>query len=203
MRITRVYTRAGDGGATRLVGGATVAKDDLRIEAYGVVDELNAAVGWTREGTAAGDLPDEAKQRLGAELTIVQNDLFNVGTDLATPALARWETMYRVGDTDVERLESLIDAMNEQLEPLREFILPGGGEIGARLHIARTTCRRAERRAVSLLTADPTVGEGPVRYLNRLSDYLFVAGRWAAKAAGAPEPLWNNPAKGKGRTSGT
>lgn len=197
MRITRVYTRAGDGGTTRLVGGAVVSKDDLRIEAYGVVDELNAAVGWAREGAAGGGLPDGATQRLCAELIVIQDDLFNVGTDLATPEAARWETMYRVGDEDVSRLETLIDGMNEDLEPLREFILPGGGEIGARLHIARTTCRRAERRAVTLSRAEPSVGEGPIRYLNRLSDYLFVAGRWAAKAAGAPEPLWNNPSKGR------
>jgi len=188
MRITKVYTRTGDKGTTRLVGGSEVHKDDARIEAYGTVDELNAVVGIVRTLLAEGS-------PLDAHLGEVQDDLFNVGTDLATPEADRWEGMYRVGDTDVERLEGWIDTLNDDLAPLAEFILPGGGPAGAHLHLARTTCRRAERRVVSLGHLDPTLSQGALRYLNRLSDYLFVASRWAAHQEGVPETTWRNPSK--------
>jgi cob(I)alamin adenosyltransferase len=136
-------------------------------------------------------LPD----RLEEQLATVQDDLFNVGTDLATPEADRWEGMHRVGDTEVERLENWIDTLNEDLEPLTEFILPGGGLAGSTLHLARTVCRRAERRVVDLHGLNPEQTPGPLRYLNRLSDYFFVASRWAAKAQGVPETLWRNPSK--------
>ncbi len=189
MRITKVYTRTGDKGTTRLVGGTEVAKDHPRIEAYGTVDELNAVLGMVR----SHPLPD----RLDEQLAAVQDDLFNVGTDLATPEADRWEGMHRVGDEEVVRLETWIDSLNEELEPLTEFILPGGGPAGAALHLARTVCRRAERRVVDLHGISPEQTPGPLRYLNRLSDYFFVASRWVAKESRVPETLWRNPSKRK------
>ena len=187
MRITKVYTRTGDKGTTKLVGGAEVGKDHPRIEAYGTVDELNAVLGMVRS--------QELPPRLDEELAHIQDDLFNVGTDLATPEASRWEGMHRVGDEEVERLEGWIDALNEDLEPLKEFILPGGGPAGSTLHLARTVCRRAERRVVDLHALTPEQTPGPLRYLNRLSDYFFVASRWVAKATDQPETLWRNPSK--------
>lgn len=192
MRITRVYTKVGDGGTTRLVGGAEVSKDDLRIEAYGTVDELNAVLGLARTFNQASTAL-AARDEVDRVLAAVQNDLFNVGADLATPAADRWPTMYRVDEPDVVKLEGWIDRLNDELPPLREFILPGGGPVGASLHQARTVCRRAERRVVTLLRADEEVGYGVLRYLNRLSDLLFVLGRWAARAHGEPEYLWQKP----------
>jgi cob(I)alamin adenosyltransferase len=191
MRISRVYTRVGDRGTTRLVGGQEVSKDDLRIEAYGTVDELNAVMGMFRVRTrsAGGSACEEIDQRL----ELIQHDLFNLGGDLATPAESRWEGMYRVGDADVKRLEDWIDEWNSQLPPLKEFILPGGGEVGAVAHLGRTVCRRAERRVLSLVRDKSDVGEGGLRYLNRLSDWLFVAGRWVARAHGEPEVFWKKP----------
>lgn len=195
MRITRVYTRTGDKGTTGLVGGARVDKDDLRIEAYGTVDELNTIIGLARTFNRGGADPDGVA-RIDAMLRAVQNDLFNVGADLATPADARWAGMHRVGDAEVARLEGWCDEMNEDLGPLVEFILPGGGTVGAFLHQARTVCRRAERIVVTLHRERPDTGDGCLQYLNRLSDWLFVGSRWAAKAHGEPEYLWDRPGKG-------
>lgn len=193
MRITRVYTRTGDKGTTRLVGGQEVPKDHPRIDAYGTVDELNAVLGLVRHFNRQSGAAPEAVDRIDRMLHVVQNDLFNVGSDLATRPEDRWEGMYRVGGEDVKRLEDWIDALNDDVGPLREFILPGGGAVGSFLHQARTVCRRAEREVVELLRAEPEAGEGPMRYLNRLSDYLFVLGRWAAKQLGEPEFLWERP----------
>ena len=195
MRITKVYTRGGDSGQTSLVGGARVRKDHVRIRAYGTVDELNAAVGLTRTFNGRSGAPAETVAVIDAMLHRIQNDLFDVGSDLATPAEARWEGMHRVGGDEVARLESYIDELNETLPPLREFILPGGGPVGAFFHQARTVCRRAEREVLCLMDAEPDVGDGVMRYLNRLSDYLFVAGRWAAKHLGEAENLWEPAAK--------
>jgi cob(I)alamin adenosyltransferase len=193
LRITKVYTRTGDQGTTQLVGGAVARKDDVRIEAYGTVDELNAVLGVAR--TSLGALPDAARARLDEVLARVQDDLFNVGTDLATPPEARWEGMHRVGDAEVTWLEGTLDALNDALPPLREFVLPGGGPAGATLHQARTVCRRAERRTLAVCDLDPALLSGALRYLNRLSDLLFVAARWAAHQAGVPEVTWRNPSK--------
>ena len=187
MRITRVYTKTGDAGDTRLVGGVKARKDVPRIEAYGTVDELNAVLGIARTLNT--------EDRLEPMLRRIQNDLFNVGADLATRAEDRWEGMVRPGEADVEQLERWIDALNDELEPLKEFVLPGGGQTAAFLHQARTVCRRAERRAVTLMDQDDGVGTEPMRYLNRLSDLLFVMGRWACKAAGEAEYTWDNPNK--------
>ncbi len=200
MRITKVYTRTGDRGQTRLVGGAQVPKNHARIEAYGTVDELNSIVGLIRTFAPPGprgSAPAAVHDRLDPLLHRIQNDLFNVGTDLATPAAARWEGMVRVSDDDTARLEAWMDALNEELPPLKEFILPGGGPVGAFFHQARTVCRRAERRALTLLHTEDDVGEGALRYLNRLSDFLFVAGRWAAKSLDEREFLWENPNRRK------
>ena len=185
MRITKVYTRGGDKGKTSLVGGQRVPKNDLRIEAYGTLDELNSIVGLARTFNDQSQADPEAVKRLSEMLRQVQNDLFDLGSDLATPADKRWEGMYRVGDPDIQRLEQWIDELNEDLGPLVEFILPGGGPVGAFLHQARTVCRRAERRVMDLQDRGDDIGPGPLQYVNRLSDFLFVAGRWASKALGA------------------
>ncbi|MFN7146307.1 MAG: cob(I)yrinic acid a,c-diamide adenosyltransferase [Myxococcota bacterium] len=196
MRITRVYTRTGDKGLTRLVGGQQVPKDHARIAAYGTTDELNAIIGLIRVFNARSGASSDVVARIDRMLHVIQNDLFNVGSDLATRPEDRWEGMYRVGDTDVARLEGWIDELNEDVGPLKEFILPGGGPVGAFFHQARTVCRRAERELVKLLREEPDTGEGAMRYVNRLSDYLFVAGRWAAKQLGEPEFLWERPKGG-------
>ncbi len=196
MRITKVYTRTGDRGKTRLVGGTQVDKDHVRIEAYGTVDELNTILGLARTFNRRSGAEADVIGRIDRILKRIQNDLFNVGSDLATPAAGRWEGMYRVGDDDVAQLEAWIDSLNEDLGPLQEFILPGGGPVGAFLHQARTVCRRAERRVYTLMGAEEDIGEGCLRYLNRLSDLLFVLGRWAAKHLGEPEYQWEKPARG-------
>ena len=191
MRITKVYTRGGDRGLTSLVGGERVRKDHVRIDSYGNVDELNAIIGLVRTFSARAQAPEAVTARLDGMLHQIQNDLFNVGSDLATPPAKRWEGMRRVGSEDIARLEDWIDALNDELEPLREFILPGGGPVGAFFHQARTVCRRAERGVVALLLTEPETGEATLSYLNRLSDFLFVAGRWAAKSLGEQEHLWD------------
>ncbi len=195
MRITKVYTRTGDKGTTRLVGGQEVSKDHPRISAYGTIDELNAILGLVRVFNGRSGADPASVARLDQMLHRIQNDLFNVGSDLATRPEDRWEGMYRVGGDDVKQLEDWIDALNEDVGPLREFILPGGGPVGGFFHQARTVCRRAERDLVALLRDEPETGEGAMRYVNRLSDYLFVAGRWAAKQLGEPEFLWERPGR--------
>jgi cob(I)alamin adenosyltransferase len=189
IRITRVYTRTGDAGETALVGGRRVPKDSPRIEAYGTVDELNAILGLARvfnaERLSEGDGPrwlDEVLRRL-------QNELFDLGSELATPEDAVYEGMHRVGEDEVKRLEELIDRCQEELQPLKSFVLPGGGHVGAFLHQARTVCRRAERQLLRLSRAEP-LAPSPLRYLNRLSDLLFVLSRWVARRLGEPEYLW-------------
>ena len=190
MRITKVYTKVGDQGSTRLVGGREVSKGESRIEAYGTVDELNAVIGLARTfNTDAKDNPS-AQSRIDGMLNTVQNDLFRVGADLATRPEDRWEGMERTTESDVEQLEQWIDDLNADLPPLKEFILPGGGPVGAFLHQARTVCRRAEREVVRLGATEPDAARQILPYLNRLSDYLFVLGRWAAKSHNENEFLW-------------
>jgi cob(I)alamin adenosyltransferase len=184
VSLTRIYTRVGDDGRTALVNGERRRKDDLRIEAYGTVDETNACLGLARLHTA-GD-PD-----LDAMLARIQNDLFDLGADLATPeAEAKGRADLRVVQHQVDRLEREIDAMNEGLAPLRSFVLPGGTPAAAHLHLARTVCRRAERVAVALSEKPgEAVSSVAIKYLNRLSDHLFVASRHA-NARGAADVLW-------------
>ena len=190
VRLDRIYTRTGDDGTTGLVGGERVSKDDPRIEAYGSVDELNACVGLVRERNMRHGGDEPARAQLDALLETVQQRLFNLGSSLATRFDDRREGQPVLTSDHVEELERVIDALNEDLEPLTSFILPGGGPVGAMLHLARTVCRRAERATLSLSRRE-TIDGNDLRYLNRLSDALFVMGRWIAKRQGEPEPLWN------------
>jgi len=189
IRITRVYTRTGDQGETALVGGRRVPKDAPRIEAYGTVDELNAVLGLARVFNAERLAEGEGPQWLDETLRRLQNQLFDLGSELATPEDAVYEGMYRVGQVDVTELEKLIDRCQKELAPLKSFVLPGGGRVGAFLHQARTVCRRAEREILRLSHAEP-LPEWPLRYVNRLSDLLFVLSRWVARRLGEPEYLW-------------
>ena len=194
MRITKVYTRTGDAGRTRLAGGQQVWKDSLRVEAYGTVDELNAAVGVVRVLNADGMKGIEEAERLEEELRWIQNKLFDVGSILATAPGQSFKNMPQVTGKDVTRLEKLIDHCQKDLEPLREFILPGGGKVSGFLHQARTVCRRVERLCVRLSREEP-VDPVIVKFVNRLSDTLFVLARWVAKTQGEPEFLWQRDLK--------
>ena len=194
LALNRIYTRTGDAGATHLAGGQQVAKDSPRIEAYGTVDELNAFVG-------AACLSAEAEPKLATlarTLRRVQHELFNLGSILATLPQDVHPQQARVTDADVAQLERDIDSANGDLEPLRSFVLPGGSRINTDLHIARTVCRRAERAVISA-QREGSIPPEAVRYLNRLSDALFVWSRWANHALGAPETLWrpNEAASGQ------
>ncbi len=189
MRITKVYTRTGDGGETRLAGGQMVWKDHLRVDVYGTVDELNALVGVGRAFNAdAGGRKVPAKL-LDDELQWIQNKLFDAGGILATVPGQEFRHMPQVTAKDVVRLERLIDRCQKDLAPLKEFILPGGGKVPSLLHHARTVCRRAERLCVRLSREEP-VDMVIIKFLNRLSDALFVLARWMAKKKGEPEALW-------------
>ncbi len=194
IRITRVYTRRGDRGETDLVGGTRVPKDGLRIEAYGAVDELNAAVGVARAANATAKRRSAACRDLEDILRKVQNELFDLGGELATPAAEFRPGMFRVGDAEVKALEVLMDRCQKDLAPLRSFVLPGGGAVSAHLHVARTVCRRAERDVLRLMRVED-VGEWPLAYLNRLSDLLFVLSRWIGHHRGEREFLWERPLK--------
>jgi cob(I)alamin adenosyltransferase len=191
--ISKVYTKFGDGGQTMLASGDRVDKDDLRIEAYGTVDELNAVLGLVRleiarePGKAAHA---EALDRIDGELGRIQQELFNLGAELSTPGAAEGTTKVLIAERHVVKLEEELDAHNDPLPPLTSFILPGGGAIGSMCHLARTVCRRAERRTVALAKTE-SIRPETIRYLNRLSDYLFVLGRAVAHLLGAPEPLWD------------
>ena len=178
----KIYTKTGDAGQTGLFGGQRVAKDALRVHAYGTVDECNAAMGVAR---AAGLDPE-----LDAIVATVQNQLFVVGADLATPGESA--NIPRVSDDEVQFLEQWIDTLEAGLEPLRQFILPGGTPGAAQLHLARTTCRRAERWAVSL-AHEESISAYVLIYLNRLSDFLFVAARAANARAGSADVPWVSP----------
>ncbi|MAK83471.1 cob(I)yrinic acid a,c-diamide adenosyltransferase [Phenylobacterium sp.] len=182
--LNRIYTRTGDGGATRLANGAEVAKTDLRVEAYGSVDETNACLGLARLHTGDDALLDPMLKR-------IQNDLFDLGADLANPPAPDEDParVLRVTDGQVTRLEQEIDQINADLSPLTSFVLPGGTPAAAALHQARTVCRRAERAAVHLAQTEP-VATPALKYLNRLSDLLFVAAR-RANGQGALDVLWS------------
>ncbi len=187
IRITKVYTRKGDKGETALVGGRRVAKDSQRIIAYGTIDELNSVLGIVRASATKDDPPGGAK--LVEILKRVQNELFDLGSELATPDDAEYEGMWRASETEVKELERTIDECQKDLEPLMSFVLPGGGMLGAFLHQARTVCRRAEIEMLRLSRIEP-VNPFTLRYVNRLSDLLFVLARWIAKHAGEAEYLW-------------
>ena len=176
-RLSKIYTRTGDGGTTGLGDGTRVAKDAARVEAYGTIDEANSAIGLV----LAADVPGDVR----ALLTRIQHQLFDLGGELCIPGHAA------VTDADIAGLEDALDGFNDALPPLREFILPGGGEAAARSHLARPIVRRAERATVTL-ARDEAVRPEAVRYLNRLSDLLFVLARVLARASGHGEVLWQH-----------
>jgi len=176
-RLSKIYTKTGDDGSTGLGDGSRVAKDSPRVDAYGTVDEANSTIGLV----LASDVPDDVRTLL----TAVQHQLFDLGGELCIPGHAA------IFDADIERLEHHLDAYNDPLPPLKDFILPGGGEAAARCHIARTVVRRAERETVALSRLEAVRPEA-IRYLNRLSDLLFVLARVLARASGHGEVLWNH-----------
>ena len=185
VKLNKIYTKTGDGGTTGLATGPRRSKSDLRIESFGAVDEANAALGLAMLHT--GDQPGLAEM-----LTRIQNDLFDLGADLATPDTGEkpeWEPL-RIVDAQVERLEKEIDLLNAELSPLNSFILPGGAALSAYLHLARTVSRRAERLMVALREKDgEVVSAAALKYVNRLSDVLFVAARYA-NDRGKADVLW-------------
>jgi len=191
IRLTRIYTRTGDKGTTALVGGARVPKESGRLESYGTIDELNSVVGIVRTYLPRhvlklgndGDWYSEMLRR-------IQNELFDVGSELATPADGEYEGMHKMSEAEVAKLEEEMDKMEEELEPLKSFTLPGGGELNAFLHLARTVCRRAERQLWRLKRQEP-VNDQLIIYVNRLSDHLFVQSRWIARRLDEPEFLWD------------
>jgi len=185
--LNRIYTRTGDAGETALGTGERVSKAHLRIQAYGTVDETNATLGLVRLHTASADM-----QKLDQMLARIQNELFDLGADLCVPETGKdlgYEPL-RILPKQYERIEAEIDELNAELSPLRSFVLPGGHPAAAYLHLARTVCRRAERLVVELASHEGEhVSEGAVAYVNRLSDFFFVASRWANARAGG-DVLW-------------
>ncbi len=196
MRINKVYTRTGDRGETHLIGGKRASKDSLRIEAYGTVDELNSAMGLARAFVQTSKNQTGALVKLDQMLRNLQEELFDLGSELATPPDSLTAGGFQIGPEQVRKLEELIDDCQRDLEPLDSFVLPGGGCASAALHQARTICRRAERLAVKLSREEQLRGE-LLSYLNRLSDLLFVLARWTAKQLGEKEQLWQRPLKKK------
>jgi len=190
VNLTRIYTRGGDAGQTSLGRGTRVAKHDVRVEAYGTVDETNSVIGLARSAIAHAVAADSRIGEADAMLGRIQNDLFDLGADLCTPEgeSKRGEGALRIVPSQVERLEKEIDAMNAELAPLNSFILPGGSEVAARLHLARTVSRRAER-CITRLAAEQEINPEAVKYINRLSDHLFVLSR-RLNGNGATDVLW-------------
>jgi len=197
VRLNKIYTRTGDAGETGLGDGSRRPKDDARIAAMGDVDEANCAIGLARLATSGSD--DPALLAIERTLARVQNDLFDLGADLCLPKPAeeRKGAALRTAPSQVEAIERAIDALNGRLEPLRSFVLPGGAAASAALHHARAVCRRAERSVVALAAIEgEEVGEAVLAYINRLSDYLFVAAR-AANDWGKADVLWTPGASQK------
>jgi cob(I)alamin adenosyltransferase len=184
VALNKIYTRTGDTGSTGLVGGARIDKDDGKVEAYGDIDELNSHLGICKE-LASGP----AAILIADMLITIQNELFDIGAELATPADSHWEGMLKAGPQHVEQLERWIDKLNEPLPPLRSFILPGGTLLSAQLHVARTVCRRAERHICRLHKLEP-VSPHILQYVNRLSDLIFVMARAVVHVEAKPEYLW-------------
>jgi cob(I)alamin adenosyltransferase len=188
-KATRIYTRTGDDGTTGLVGGRRIKKNDLRIATYGCVDELSSAIGVARSALS-GAAAETVAHRLDRWLAWTQDVLFNLGSDLATLPADRWAGMPRITAADAAALERAIDAAEADLPPLDTFIHPGGAPAGAALHVARTVARRAERLLISLSERDE-ISPDVLRYVNRLSDALFVWARWINHALDQPEHRWN------------
>lgn len=198
VKLTKIYTRTGDDGTTGLVGGERIAKDGARIHALGEIDELNAVLGICRTMSEPGSRSPqlegnsgESSERiaLSAPFPIVQQELFDIGAEIATPPGCEWPTMAKMSLEQISRLETWIDAYNAELPELRSFVLPGGTPLNAQLHLARTVCRRAERSLIHLSKSEP-ISPQVIAYVNRLSDLLFVMARVAVRRAGAEEFLW-------------
>ena len=198
IRITRVYTRTGDRGETSLVGGKRVPKDSPRIDAYGTIDELNSIIGLARVFNEENLEAGEAHHFLDEVLCKIQDELFDLGSELATPPESFQQGMFRISQTEIKNIEKLIDKCQENLQPLESFILPGGGRVGAYLHQCRTVCRRAEREILRL-SRQETVSEWPLKYVNRLSDLFFVLSRWISKETGEREYLWQRGLRSKAK----
>lgn len=178
----KIYTKTGDNGETSLFGGKRVRKNNVRIEAYGTVDELNCVMGIARSFNV-----DKEIEKIVSD---IQNQLFALGGDLATPMENNKVKIERIGESDIVRLEQMIDVLSDKLPPLRRFILPGGNKVAAQIHLARTVCRRAERKVYTLSESE-LVGEFVLKYLNRLSDFLFVLARYVNYSTNSPEIEWN------------
>jgi cob(I)alamin adenosyltransferase len=200
IHMNRIYTKAGDGGETRLAGGQRIAKNDPRIESYGTVDELNSFVGLARTSCESLAAQHERLGWLAGILRRVQHELFNLGSVLATLPEDVHPKQPRIVPADILQLEREIDQCNEELPKLRSFVLPGGSRLDAELHICRTVCRRAERLLVSLTTSGQGDAES-LKYLNRLSDALFVWSRWVNFVAGSAEALWEPNQAASGQTA--
>jgi cob(I)alamin adenosyltransferase len=198
IAINRVYTRKGDEGETRLVGGQKVSKQSLRIESYGTVDELNAFVGQARQTIVDWENPGPL-DRLEPVLRRIQHELFNLGSILATLPEDVHPKQPRVRAEDIERLEREMDALNEDLPDLRSFVLPGASRLNTDLHLCRTVCRRAERICVALAAQGEETGLS-IAYLNRLSDAFFIFSRWCVQAVGHDELLWDPNAVNEDKT---
>ncbi len=188
VRITKVYTKTGDRGETGLVGGKRVPKTHSRIEAYGTIDELMSVLGIVRSFNSKKE-PSRRREKFEVILQAIQQKLFDIGSQLATLPGDEYEGQVQVKQKDIEWLEAVIDAMNDELSPLISFVLPGGSPLNAFLHQARTVCRRAEREVLRL-RLDEEIGDAVVPYLNRLSDALFVFSRWVSSTLGETEILW-------------
>ena len=189
VRINKVYTRTGDKGETALVGGKRVPKDSARVDAYGTIDELNSIVGLARVFNEECLDAGEGHRFLDSVLCRIQDELFDIGSELATPPEFFQDGMYRVGEEEITQIEKLIDQCQQDLEPLNSFILPGGGRVGAYLHQCRTVCRRAEREILRVSRTED-INDRVIKYINRLSDLFFVLSRWIAKQTGEQEYLW-------------
>ena len=184
VKINKIYTRTGDDGQTGLVGGARVAKDSIRVRAYGDIDELNSFLGWARticERTSG--------HALLSKLQELQNDLFDLGSELATPPGGAWPGMVTIQPHHAQKLEHWIDELMDGIPELRSFVLPGGTDLNSALHVARCVCRRAERSALELSRTEP-VSKELLIFINRLSDLLFAMARFESHRSGTPEYLW-------------
>lgn len=199
ISLNRIYTKTGDGGQTRLVNGRLIPKDDLKIEAYGTVDELNSFVGMACVSARELAATSPAMGRFAETLVRVQHELFNLGSILATDPAEIHPKQPRVTEADVAKLESEIDEMNADLEKLPSFVLPGGCRLNTELHVCRTVCRRAERIVIALSKKED-VAVDSIRYLNRLSDAFFVWSRWVCKQLGTEEVLWEPNRAASGQT---
>ncbi|MFG0264597.1 MAG: cob(I)yrinic acid a,c-diamide adenosyltransferase [Rhodopirellula sp. JB055] len=195
----KIYTRTGDSGTTGLFGGPRVAKDDTRIEAYGTVDELNAALGQVRsaleQSTTDSTDAKTALSELHDCIVQVQHELFSIGAELASPHPDQFDLQV-ITPPHIERLESWIDAAEQQLPPLKQFILPGGSALASHIHLSRAVCRRAERRVISLadaVQAETPISDSVIIYLNRLSDWLFVVSRLVNQIQDVPDQIWEKP----------